>query len=191
MITGSIQFVEVRYKCIRSKLNFSTFNLCFPNYQTSGPTSINDIQTRSALQNRTLNSPLLIDFFLYRAISYSGVAEWLEWRNLVVVLLCMWGTPYKPRELKQYLCVTPSQTLNHFGSKSKDKKKAALLCCLYRPPSTNHRQIHANFNDIEDQIQNIIAWYPSKGIILAGDLNADSETNTVTHSRLCEPEVFY
>ena len=75
--------------------------------------------------------------------------------------------------------------------KIKIDKKAALPCCLYRPPSTNHRQIHADFNDIEDQIQNIIASYPSQRIIIEGDLNADSVTNTVAHSRLCEPEVFF
>ena len=64
-----------------------------------------------------------------------------------------------------------------------DKKKAALLCCLYRPPSTNHNQIHADFNDIEDQIQSVITMYPSHRIILAGDLNADSKTNPLAHSR--------
>ena len=46
-----------------------------------------------------------------------------------------------------------------------DKKTAALLCCLYRPPSTNHRQIHTDFNYIEDQIQNVITAYPSQRII--------------------------
>ena len=69
-----------------------------------------------------------------------------------------------------------------------DNKKAALLCCLYRPPSTNHRQIHADFNYIEDQIQSVITLYPSQRIIIAGDLNADSETNNVAYSRLCELE---
>ena len=69
-----------------------------------------------------------------------------------------------------------------------DKKKAALLCCLYRPPSTNHNRIHADFNNIEDQIQSVITMYPSHRIILAGDLNADSKTNPLAHSRLRELE---
>ena len=69
-----------------------------------------------------------------------------------------------------------------------DKKKAALLCCLYRPPSTSQNQIHTDFNDIEDQIQSVISLYPSHRIILAGDLNADSKTNPLAYSRLCELE---
>ena len=60
-----------------------------------------------------------------------------------------------------------------------DNKKAALLCCIYRPPSTNHRQIHVDFNDIEEQVQDIITAYPSQRLIISGDLNADSVTNPV------------
>ena len=67
-----------------------------------------------------------------------------------------------------------------------DSKKAVLLGCLYRPPTSNHSQVQIDFNDIEEQLQHIIATYPSQRIIVAGDLNADEQTNPIAHSRLSE-----
>ena len=67
-----------------------------------------------------------------------------------------------------------------------DPKKAVLLGCFYRPPTSNHNQVQIDFNDVEEQLQHIIANYPSQRIIVAGDLNADEQTNPVAHSRLTE-----
>ena len=69
-----------------------------------------------------------------------------------------------------------------------DRKKAVLVGCLYRPPTANNAQIQADFNDIEEQLQNIIASHPSQRIIIAGDLNADHLTNPSAHARLVELE---
>ena len=69
-----------------------------------------------------------------------------------------------------------------------DKKKAVTVGCAYRPPSTNHSQIQADFNDLEDQIQQIMATSSSHRMIIAGDLNADCHTNPVANARLKELE---
>ena len=58
--------------------------------------------------------------------------------------------------------------------------------CFYRPPTLNHNQVQIDYNDIEEQLQHIVAAYPSQRIIVAGDLNADEKTNPVAHSRLSE-----
>ena len=65
-----------------------------------------------------------------------------------------------------------------------DKKKAATLVCIYRPPSTNHFQIESDFNDLEDQLQQVIAASTCDRIIIAGDFNADSQTNPAAYWRL-------
>ena len=55
-------------------------------------------------------------------------------------------------------------------------------------PSANHSQIQADFNDLKDQIQQIIATSSSHCIIIAGDLNANCHTNPVSNARLKELE---
>ena len=50
----------------------------------------------------------------------------------------------------------------------------------------NHNQVQIDFNDVEEQLQHIVATYPSQRIIVAGDLNADERTNPVAHSRLSD-----
>ena len=69
-----------------------------------------------------------------------------------------------------------------------DKKKVAHLACVYRPSSISLTQIHSNFNDLEDQIQQILTACPSNRIIIAGDLNADLHTNPAAHDRMNELE---
>ena len=64
-----------------------------------------------------------------------------------------------------------------------DKKKAATLVCIYRPPSTNHFQIES-----ESQLQQIIAASTCDRIIIAGDFNADSQTNPAAYRRLVQLE---
>ena len=65
-----------------------------------------------------------------------------------------------------------------------DKKRVSILGGLYRPPSSASRQIHADYNHLEKELQSIIAAHPSKRIIMAGDLNSDVSTNPVANSRL-------
>lgn len=67
-----------------------------------------------------------------------------------------------------------------------DKKKVAAVACAYRPPSSNQSQIDADFDDLEEQIQQVISNSPSHRIIIAGDLNADPQTNPKACSRLQE-----
>ena len=71
---------------------------------------------------------------------------------------------------------------------SLSKRRATLIGCFYRPPSTNAAQVHADYNELEEQLQQIIACYPSQRIVLAGDLNSDSSTNPTAHGRLMELE---
>ena len=71
-----------------------------------------------------------------------------------------------------------------------DAKKAVLLCCMYRPPTSNHAQVQIDFNDIEEQLQHVMTTYPSQRIIVAGDLNADERTNPTAHTRLSELESY-
>ena len=67
-----------------------------------------------------------------------------------------------------------------------DKRRSAIIGLIYRPPSTTSTQTNSDFDHIEEQLQSIIAANPSKRIILAGDLNADSHTNPAAHLRLLE-----
>ena len=67
-----------------------------------------------------------------------------------------------------------------------DKRRITILGGLYRPPSTNPRQIHADYNHLEEELQSVISAHPSCRIILAGDMNSDAGTNPVAHSRLLE-----
>ena len=69
-----------------------------------------------------------------------------------------------------------------------DNKKVATVACVYRPPSSMRSQIDADFIDLEDQIQQIITAYPSHRIIIAGDMNADPQTNPTANIRLLELE---
>ena len=65
-----------------------------------------------------------------------------------------------------------------------DKKRATIIGCFYRPPSTAASQVSSDYDDIEGQLQAVIAAYSSQKIILAGDLNSDSQTNPTAHRRL-------
>ena len=57
-----------------------------------------------------------------------------------------------------------------------DMRKSVIVGCYYRPPSAGE-QVHKDFNFIEEQLQHVIASFPSQRIIVNGDLNADSRTN--------------
>ena len=67
-----------------------------------------------------------------------------------------------------------------------DKKRVSILGGLYRSPSSNSRQIHADYNNLEEELQAIIASHPSNRIILTGDMNSDAKTNPEAYTRLTE-----
>ena len=90
------------------------------------------------------------------------------------------------------LASTPTTGASHLESiwvkASLNKRRSTLIGCFYRPPSTNTTQVHADYNELEEQLQTIIDGYPSQRIIIAGDLNSDSVTNPTAHERLVELE---
>ena len=66
------------------------------------------------------------------------------------------------------------------------KRRATSIGCIYRPPSTSATQVNADFDDIEEQLQAVIAAHPAQRIALTGDLNSDAQTNPTAHRRLRE-----
>ena len=72
-----------------------------------------------------------------------------------------------------------------------NKKRATTIGCIYRPPSTSATQVNADFNDIEEQLQAVIASHPAQKIGLTGDLNSDAQTNPAAHRRLIELQERY
>ena len=69
-----------------------------------------------------------------------------------------------------------------------DKHKP-VIGCYYRLPSAGE-QVHNDVNFIEKQLQHVIASFPSQRIIVNGDLNADSSTNSSAYDRLIELEKY-
>ena len=82
----------------------------------------------------------------------------------------------------------PSHLESIWIKASLSKRRSTLIGCFYRPPSVNAKQVHADYNELEEQLQTIIANYPSQRIIIAGDLNSDRNTNPTAHARLVELE---
>ena len=70
-----------------------------------------------------------------------------------------------------------------------DKRKSVTVGCFYRPPTTGELR-HRDFNCIEEQVQHVIASFPSQRIVINGDLNADSKTNLAAYNRLEELEKY-
>ena len=70
-------------------------------------------------------------------------------------------------------------------------KRAMTIGCIYRPPSTTTRQVNADYDDIEKQLQAVIAAHPAQGIALAGDLNSDARTSPAAYRRLLQLEERY
>ena len=67
-----------------------------------------------------------------------------------------------------------------------DNRRAIIVGCIYRPPTTSTSQVNNDFDDIEEQLQTVISAHSSLRIILAGDLNADAHTNPTAHQRLVQ-----
>ena len=69
-----------------------------------------------------------------------------------------------------------------------DNRRAVIVGCIYRPPSTSASQVNSDYDDIEEQLQTVISTHSSLRVILAGDLNSDVRTSPFAHSRLQELE---
>ena len=69
-----------------------------------------------------------------------------------------------------------------------DNRRAVVVECVYRPPSTSTSQVNNDYDDIEEQLQTVISAHSSLRIILAGDLNSDDQTNPLAYARLQELE---
>ena len=70
-----------------------------------------------------------------------------------------------------------------------DKRKSVVVGCYYRPPSAGE-QIHRDFNHVDEQLEHVIATFPSQQIIVSGDFNADAKTNPSAYNRLVELEKY-
>ncbi|CAM1317921.1 Uncharacterised protein at_DN2442, partial [Pycnogonum litorale] len=64
-----------------------------------------------------------------------------------------------------------------------DNRRAFVICCIYRPPTTLSRQINADYDDIEAQLQKIITNQTPLTIIITGDFNSDPTTNPIAADR--------
>lgn len=70
------------------------------------------------------------------------------------------------------------------------RSRAAVLECVYRPPTTHHAQIQTDYNDVKEQIENLISTFPSKRFLIAGVMNSDFASNPAAYERLKELERF-
>ena len=68
------------------------------------------------------------------------------------------------------------------------ERRATTIGCIYRPPSTGAAQVDVDYDDLEEQLQAVIAAHPAQRIGLAGDFNSDAETSPAAHQRLLQLE---
>ena len=86
---------------------------------------------------------------------------------------------------------TQSHTESLWLSVKLSERRATTIGCIYRPPSTGAAQVDADYDDLEVQLQTVIAAHPAQRIGLAGDLNSDAQTSPAAHQRLLQLEECY
>ena len=70
------------------------------------------------------------------------------------------------------------------------RRRSVTVACIYRPPSTSSSQVSDDYDDIEEQLQTVIAAHSAHRMILLGDFNSDAHTNPAAYRRLQELEKY-
>ena len=65
-----------------------------------------------------------------------------------------------------------------------DKRRATIIACVYRPPSTSGTQVDRDYDDFEQQIQTAISKQETCSLVITGDFNSDPSTNPAGAARL-------
>ena len=58
-----------------------------------------------------------------------------------------------------------------------------MVCAVYRPPVQTQARVSADLDELEEQIQHVLTRH-SGPIVLAGDLNINTNSNTTANNRL-------